>query len=417
MEHPHGNHLLEMASHNLRSDSPVFDSSLANLRRRWSLMLLFVVFLILLGHRWLRLEWHPAYATRWAILAAGVLVYELVFLWRGLKDNHRQDEAVLLPTLGAGNLLTLLRGLGLGLMTGFLFSPWPSGALAWLPALLYTTAILVDYVDGYLARITRHATVLGANMDIEFDALGMLIVTTLAVHYDQLPWWYLLLGFSRYLFLLGIWWRKRTGKPVYEMPPSVHRRMVAGFQMGFMSVMLWPLFYPPGTTLAGVTFAVPFAASFLRDWLVVSGRLDPVSQTYLEVKHKLIIVMTHRLPVLLRVSVVMTTAGLILPVLRNEATWSRLFLWPGSPFPEFLATLTGLMALLALVFLILGAAGRLAALVLLVAASANFLASGLNLVNGFLLVSTVALMLLGSGAFSCWRPEEAVLCRHAGKKR
>jgi hypothetical protein len=187
--------------------------------------------------------------------------------------------------------------------------------------------------------------------------------------------------------------------------------------MGFMSVMLWPLFFPPGTTLAGFVFAVPFAASFVRDWLVVSGWLDPVSHRYLEFKHKLVLVMIHWLPVLLRVGVVVTTVGLILPVLGNRAAWIDIFLWPGPPFPEFLATVTGLMAILALVFLILGAAGRLAALVLVAAASANFLANGLNPVNGFLLASTIALMLLGSGDFSCWRPEDAVLGRHAGKAR
>ena len=96
----------------------------------------------------------------------------------------------------------------LGLLAGFVFLPQPSGGLAWLPALLYTLAIMADYLDGYFARLTHHATVLGEILDIEFDALGILMATSLAVHYGQLPWWYLPIGLSRYLFLFGIWWRR-----------------------------------------------------------------------------------------------------------------------------------------------------------------------------------------------------------------
>jgi hypothetical protein len=67
--------------------------------------------------------------------------------------------------------------------------------------------------------------------------------------------------------------------------------------------------------------------------------------------------------------------------------------------------------------LTLGAAGRLGALGLLTAASANIHTGGLDMGNGFLLVGSIALMLLGSGLFSCWRPEDAILSRRAGEER
>jgi len=401
----------------MRSNYLVREVPLLSLRRRWGMIALVFILSLWLGYYLLRAEWHAAYAWRWIIVAAGVLVYELGLLWRGLRDNRRRGETLLLPTLGAGNLLTLLRGLALGLLAGFLLSPWPSGWLAWLPALLYTLAILADYLDGYLARITRHATLLGAQLDIEFDALGMLVAAALAVHYDQLPWWYLILGLSRYLFLLGMGWRRRQGRPVYDLTPSVHRRIVAGFQMGFMSVMLWPVVAPPGTTLAGVVFALPFTASFLRDWLVVSGRLDPVSPVYLEVRQKLVVVLTRWLPVFLRIGVAAIALGLVLPALQSAANRVALFGWPGIPFPMVTATAISLMALVAVVMLTLGAAGRLGALGLITAASANIHTSGLDMGNGFLLVGSIALMLLGSGILSTWRPEDAILSRRAGRER
>jgi CDP-diacylglycerol--glycerol-3-phosphate 3-phosphatidyltransferase len=311
----------------------------------------------------------------------------------------------------------MLRGLSLGLLAGFLLSPWPSGGLAWLPAVLYTLAIAADYLDGYLARITNHATVLGETLDVEFDALGILIVTSLAVHYKQLPSWYLLLGLSRYLFIFGIWRRKRCNRPVYDLPPSTHRRIIAGFQMGFSSVMLWPIVYPPATTLAGVVFAIPFAASFTRDWLVVSGRLDPISPVYFEARRKVAVAIAGWLPVLLRIGAVALAAWFVLFPLWSVPDRVELLAWPGVPFPRLTAMTLSLVALVATPMLALGAAGRLAAFGLLIVASANILASGLYVYNGLLLLSSVALMLLGSGYFSCWRPEDAFLSRRAGENK
>jgi CDP-diacylglycerol--glycerol-3-phosphate 3-phosphatidyltransferase len=401
----------------MTSDFLIPEASLIRLRRRWWVTVSLYAPLLLLGYQLLRTEWHLSYAWRWTLAAAGVLAYELWLLWRGLKDNRLRGGSTLLPTLGAGNVLTLLRGLALGLLAGFLFSPWPPGRLAWTPALLYTMAIIADYLDGYLARITHRATVLGENLDIEFDALGMLIAISLAVHYDQLPWWYLLLGLSRYLFLLGIWWRKRQGKPVYDLPPSAQRRMVAGFQMGFMSVMLWPIVYPPLTTLAGLVFAIPFVASFTRDWLVVSGRLDPTSPLYLEARQKIAVVTTRWLPVLLRIGVVTATAGFVLPAFWSAPERVAFFARPGVPFAGVTTTLIGVVAVVATVMLALGVAGRLAALGLLIAASTNILAHGLYIYNAFMLTGTITLIFLGSGAFSCWRPEDIILSRRAGEKK
>lgn len=392
------------------------DRSLVSLRWRWGITAAFFALVAWLGYQLLRAEWQSILAWRWAIVAAGVLAYELALLWRGLKDNHRRDERTLLPSLGAGNMLTMLRGLALGSLAGFLLVPQPSGRLAWLPAGLYTLAILADYLDGYLARVTHHATLLGETLDIEFDALGILVATWLAVNYGQLPGWYLLLGLSRYLFLFGIWWRTRRGKPVYDLPPSANRRMVAGFQMVFSSVMLWPIMHPPGTTLAGVVFALPFTASFGRDWLVVSGRLDPTSSSYLKTRHMLAVVMTGWLPLILRVGVLVVMVWLISSAFWSAPNLTALFAWPDLPSSGILATAIGLIAPLATLMLALGLAGRLAALGLVMAASIDILANGLYLYNGFLLTSTIALMLLGSGALSFWRPEDALLSRRAGQK-
>ena len=107
--------------------------------------------MLVLGYVLLSQSW--PYAQRWIILAALVQIYSLGLLWLHLPLNRRQEEQTLLAKLGIANHLTLMRGLIASLIAGFLFSPWPTGALAWLPFLLYLASYILDYLDGFYARL------------------------------------------------------------------------------------------------------------------------------------------------------------------------------------------------------------------------------------------------------------------------
>ncbi len=384
--------------------------ALTCLHRRWWIVAPSFGLTLGIAYFLLRVIWSPVNAQRWLLVAGLTLAFELWLLYRNLKHNHRHHETMLLPALGAGNILTLTRGLLLTWLAGFLLSPWPPGGLAWLPALLYTLAAVADGFDGYLARRTNYATKLGEILDIEFDALGILIATALAVNYGQLPWWYLTLGLARYLFVFGSWWRTQRGKPVYDLPFSATRRLLAGFQMGFTSAMLWPIIYPPGTILAGIVFAIPFLTGFTRDWLIVSGRINPTSPRYLAIRHRLGVILTHWLPVGLRIIVVLTVINLI----SSTTTPVAQFVWVAIPHPNLLALFILGLALITTPLVLLGIAGRLAALALLIVASANTLTIGLAPNNGLMLSLTISLMLLGTGAFSLWKPEDKFLNHQAG---
>lgn len=392
--------------------------ALIRLRFRWGGFVLVYSLCLWFGYEWLRRAWDLALAWRWFALATLVLLYALVIFWRGLKDNHRRNESTLLPHLGAGNTLTLARGLAIGLLAGFLFLPRPmAGLLAWTPAILYTMLSILDYLDGYVARVTNHATRLGEELDGAFDALGLLVAVGLAVWYGQLPGWYLLIGLSRYLFGLGVWQRRRQGLPVYDLPPSSSRRILAGFQMGFITVVLWPLFSPPATTLAGIVYAMPLLAGFGRDWLVVSGQLDPTSTVYRATRERLLRLVRGWLPVLLRLVVVPVSAGFLWPIVAETDFRRVLLAWPGSPWPLFSADALGVLAVLTTAMLALGVLGRLAGLGLMAPTAMTVLSQGLHLYNGLLVAGLVALMLLGSGCCSLWQPEERLLRRRAGSRR
>lgn len=386
-----------------------------SLRRRFGWVTAVYIGTILGFYTIFRLNWSCC-AGRWLGITAVTAVTCLWLVWRHLPEHRRQGETAVLPRFGWGNRLTLLRGLNISLMAGFLFSPWPAGWLGWLPAILYTTADLADYLDGYAARKTNHATPLGERLDMEFDSLGTLLVTLLAVWYAQLPWWYLSIGLARYLFVFGLWLRRKLNKPEYPMIFSWHRRIFAGFQMGFLSVVLWPVVPAAGATIAGTLFALATSASFLRDWFLVIGWLDPATAVYQIWQKRIYRATAVSLPPILRgllsLCVLNLMGQMMVPV--RPLVWAELFAGWGLPSPVALAVFWAAVGMLAVVLVLLGAAGRTAALVLLFPLGFDIAARGLNLSNGLALACTVLLLMLGTGALSWWQPEEKFMFRHVG---
>ena len=205
-----------------------------------------------------------------------IIIYVLGLLRYGLGWNYRPDQKCLRPTLGYGTWLTIIRGALLAVLSGYLFQPWPiSGSspdsLSWTPGILYITAAIMDFADGRIARACRHETRLGAFLDVNLDALGLLLAPLLAVWYGQLPSAYLSVGFAYYVYLSGIRLRKKFSKPVVEPGPWRGARIIAGVQMAFVGIALLPILRPPVTTLSAYVFMIPLLAGFVRDWMIVCG--------------------------------------------------------------------------------------------------------------------------------------------------
>lgn len=396
----------------LTKDSPILKS----LRWQWFVVAAVWLFIWLASYWLLRPLWpnHP----RWLLLSGMALAYGLWVLWRGLADNTHSETGELLPTLGPGNHLSLIRGLCIGLLAGFLFGPWPLGALAWGIVLLYTIADIADYLDGYVARRANHTTTLGGILDMEFDGLGTIVVILLAISFGQLPWWYLALGLARYFFIFGIWLRKRLNLPIHEMTPSIHRRISAGFQMGFLSAVLWPILPRPMALIAGLFFGGATAVSFLRDWLVVSGMLNPQSAAYQRAQAQLYQLFGRYLPLLWRGALLVTMLLIFAaaePAWRPSA-WESLLLSWGVPIAGFLTVLLALAGLVGTVLAVLGILGRPAAMALVFPIGFDIATRGLRGDNGTALVCAILLMLLGTGIGSLWPVEERFFQERLGSK-
>ena len=385
-------------------------ATLRALRRRWWGAALLSTTALAAGYAWLRAGWDAGLASRWALLTAAALAFVLATVWRNLPHNRLPGQA-LLSGLGPANWVTILRAILLALLAGFILLPRPMGALAWVPAILYTVAIAADLLDGALARLTRRVTVLGATLDMAFDGLGLLVAVTLAVRYGQLPWLYLLVGLARHLFVAGLWWLARQGRPTYDLTPSTFRRIAAGLQMAFISVILWPLFGPPATFVAGACFGIPFLVGFARDWLVVSGAVDPASAGYRRAIGWYAR-LARWLPPALRLSGAALAAGVLGPRLWGPLPASYLALGPTG---TVLAMGAGALALFAAALLALGAVSRLAALGLLAATCLDLAVGGYRPYHAGLLIAAIGLLYLGGGAYALWRADDALFARRAGR--
>ncbi len=391
-------------------------SALKSLQRRWGLTAIIWAIVLLLTYQQLQLVW--PFATRWAVLASIVLAYNLWVLWAALPDNHRKGESKLLPIFGLGNILTLGRGLMLGLLAGFLGLPWPLGILAWLPALLYTIVSVSDRFDGSIARMMNQTTVLGGKLDLEFDGLGVLLVIALAVWYGQLPWWFLSFGLTRYLFIFGLWWRERQGLPIYELPPSVHRRVIAGLHVNTLSVALWPIFPAEAIILTQLVYAIPVTLGFLRDWLVMTGYFDPISASYRKKQQWVFTLTAKWLPPILRLLVLITML-MIYRTISNPlqpTEWVNLLTTGGFIYPTLIVTLISVLTIIASLTAILGIVGRVSSFFLVVPLGFEIVIHGLQWPNGMALASVLSLMFLGTGYFSFLEVTETLFFRQISEE-
>lgn len=385
---------------------PRENSILRILRLRW-LSLAILAELFLAGMFFMLYQmWQPEMAWRWLTLASLPAVYLLVILWQGLILNTRIGELALLPELGPGNGLTFVRGMLIAALAGFLFLPLPPGWLAWLPGLLYTTAALADLFDGYLARRSNHVTSLGERLDMSLDGLGVLIGAMLLVQYGKTPFFYLLVGMARYLFVAGIWLRERLDKPIYDLPPSATRRPFAGAQMGFIGVVLFPFFTAPGTALVAACFALPFLAGFSIDWLTVSGVIRDRVKATNSFPGGIIRYLTTWGALILRLAVAVTLFWILVKLLGSFSGFD--YSTPSIVAIYFFGLLGG-------VLMVLGSAGRVAALAILFSFGLIQQFNSLGAVEIFVIIGATIVFFLGSGAYSLWIPEKRLISKRLGE--
>ncbi|KAB2352576.1 CDP-alcohol phosphatidyltransferase family protein [Actinomadura rudentiformis] len=222
----------------------------------------------------------------WLLAGGGAQPVLLAVLWAGFGLGPAAwlagtAYAVSLPTLltlaqrrsgrrrlGPADRVTLARAVLVGGVTALVVEGCVHGAaegagLAIL-VVLASVALVLDGVDGQVARRTGTVSRLGARFDMEVDAF-LILVLSVHVAFIAGPW-VLAIGAMRYVFVVAAWalpWLRA------ELPPSLARKAVAALQ-GIALVVAGAGVLPvlAASALAGLALAA-LVWSFGRDvaWL------------------------------------------------------------------------------------------------------------------------------------------------------
>lgn len=174
------------------------------------------------------------------------------------------------PTLGSANLVSLARGaLACLLVAALVAPPAPGSAEAWALGAAAALALLLDGVDGALARRSGLAGPWGARLDMEVDSAFAALLSVAVLRMGEAGPWVLALGFLRYGFLLATLARPWLGAP---LPHSLRRKAVCVAQIGALVAILSPLVDPPLAAPVAAVATALLVWSFAVDvlWLARS---------------------------------------------------------------------------------------------------------------------------------------------------
>ena len=135
--------------------------------------------------------------------------------------RKRSDEPAIFPA----DWVTLTRSLLIAGVAGLVADSFVRPVSITALVTLSTIALVLDAVDGQVARRTGTATALGARIDGEVDAFLILLLSiVVSQHYGS---WVLAIGAARYVLLIAGWVFPWLAAP---LPPRYWRKVVAAVQ-------------------------------------------------------------------------------------------------------------------------------------------------------------------------------------------
>ncbi|MFB7330050.1 CDP-alcohol phosphatidyltransferase family protein [Streptomyces adustus] len=174
-----------------------------------------------------------------------------------------------LRSFGPANRVTLGRATLVGGVTALVADSFESTPPVTLLVGLTAVALILDGVDGKVARRTGTSTALGARFDMEVDAF-LILVLSVYVSMEVGPW-VLLIGGMRYAFVAAarVWpWLNNA------LPPSTARKTVAALQ-GILLLLAGSGLLPYAADFGVALLALALLVwSFGRDvlWLWATSR-------------------------------------------------------------------------------------------------------------------------------------------------
>jgi phosphatidylglycerophosphate synthase len=164
-------------------------------------------------------------------------------------------------SFGAANLVTLARVVGtswvIGLTLQALFGRLTAtGLLAMV--LVGTCCLLLDGVDGKVARARGETSAFGARFDMETDAALLMALCLTVPALGVTGWWVVAIGGLRYAYVAASWVAPRSIRTALRIPLPFHysRKVVAVIQAVALLASL-------ALELTGLAAALPLLPSVL----------------------------------------------------------------------------------------------------------------------------------------------------------
>ena len=176
----------------------------------------------------------------------------------------RSDQPAILPA----DWVTLTRAVLCAGVAGLVAASFGRPVSITALVTLSTVALVLDAVDGQVARRTGTATPLGGRLDGEVDAF-LILLLSIAVSQDYGSW-VLVIGAARYALLLAGWLIPWLAAP---LPPRYWRKVVAAVQGIVLTVAVSGLLDRLTGMIAVAAALLLLAESFGRDviWLYRTG--------------------------------------------------------------------------------------------------------------------------------------------------
>lgn len=175
--------------------------------------------------------------------------------------------------LGPANRVTLARAILVGGVTALVVDAITMHRHVTVVVVLASVALVLDAVDGQVARRTGTVTALGARFDMEVDAFLILVLSVFVSR--TVGGWVLAIGAMRYAFVVAGWvlpWLRSS------LPPSTARKAVAAIQGIALVVASSGLLPRPfGAAVVAVALAL-LTWSFGRDVRWLWRRRQPSAQ-------------------------------------------------------------------------------------------------------------------------------------------
>jgi phosphatidylglycerophosphate synthase len=164
---------------------------------------------------------------------------------------------------GPANQITLVRALlvaGLVILCG---QP-ATRAVAWSVVLIAIVAVLLDGVDGWVARRTGTVSAFGMRFDMETDAALILVLAILVWQHGKAGSWVVLSGLFRYAFVAAGWLWPWMRAPLSS---TLRGRIICVVQIGALVFAMAPIVAPPASSAVAAVGLLALCYSFLVDTL------------------------------------------------------------------------------------------------------------------------------------------------------